>query len=415
MKKNIKKYYVDIGAMPFTTSNCTRNQFRIIANMSQIVDIIALQKAVNLVVPRFPMFTITMKKRWNSIREYNLQNMDIEITKYSNQFVPFDIYSDEPLFRVMYGKKFVCVEMFHTLSDANGCMALLNSILSCYYDILGMHFDKSTIIQYNSKIFEEEFDDDYFKYAENEKPQLSPTKSLFSKSFVIKSKKLPNRKGIVNTYSFDATLLKSVAKNKNMSVQEYLVNKLCVTFNDFKTELKSKKIIRIQMPIDLRKRFPSTTLRNFVGTTQFDTKSSDEISISQEFKKHIEVATSTKELKAFMWSAISLMYGVLRYIPRFIGDFMLKLGDKILGEKANSTSLSNLGDVTTALNKCGVISYEFIEGTPLYIPFLVSVISFNNICNITFSKNTSDECFEKQFLQKLNQDTILLLYKTTKQ
>lgn len=409
MQKLDRKYMVDIGAMPFTTSNCTRNQFRIIANLRQKVDHSTLQKAVNMVTPRFPMFTVAMKKRWNSLSEYKTQDIKIEVIKYSNQFKPFELYSGEPLFRVMYGEKFVCVEMFHTISDANGCLALLNSILSCYYELLGMEVDKSNIIQHDSEYAEEEFEDGYFKYATKEKAQISNTKSLLNKNFKIKSKAIPDRQGVVNIYSFDLEGLKNVAKDKNLTIHEYLVLVLCTTFGQIKSECNSKKITRIQMAINLRNRFPSKTLRNFVGTTQFETKSSDEKAIIQEFKKHMEIATSEKELTAFMWSAVSLMYGVLRFLPRFLGNFLLRTGDKVLGEKANSTSLSNLGIVKSNLNKCGVISYEFIEGTPLYIPFLVSAISYNNVCNIVFSKNTNNSTFEKLFLQRLKQDNITLL------
>ncbi len=50
------------------------------------------------------------------------------------------------------------------------------------------------------------------------------------------------------------------------------------------------------MAIDLRKRFECKTLRNFVGTTQFETKIIDDDIISQEFKKHIAIATNEKQL-----------------------------------------------------------------------------------------------------------------------
>ena len=409
MNNTNKRYKVEIGAMPFTTDNCTRNQFRLIANLNEKINIDILQKAVDLVIPRFPMFTVNIKKRWNSLVEYISQEMLIKITEYKSEFIPFEIFSEEPLFRIMYGKNFVCVEMFHTLSDANGCLTLLNSILSCYFELLGCDFNKINILTYDSECTDEEFEDGYIKYAAKEKALLSNTKSLFNKSFKLKCNSLPNRKGIVKVFSFDSIALKTVANNKNLSVQEYLVTALCQSFNKIKEQCKSNKIIRIQMAIDFRKRFASKTLRNFVGTTQFETKSIDETSISQEFKKHIHIATNEKQLKAFMWSAVSLMQKTLRFFPRFIGNILLRTGDKVLGEKANSTSLSNLGLIKNDLAKCGVTSYEFIEGTPLYIPFLVSVISFNGICNMVFSKNTTDDNFEKYFLQNLEKDNIPLL------
>ncbi|MDE6967272.1 MAG: hypothetical protein K2P12_01325 [Clostridia bacterium] len=403
-----KNYNIDIGGMPFALNNCTRNQYRIIANISENVNISILQKAVDMVVPRFPMFTVKMHKRWNSLRCITHNAMKIEISQYSNKFEPFDIYSDKPLFRVMYGEKFVCVEMFHILSDANGCIALLNSILACYYEIFGMKVVKKNIIDHKSACLEGEIEDSYFKYAKKTRAVLSTTKSITAKSFQQKCKSLPERQGIVCTYTFDVQSFKEAAKKYNATLHEYIVTSLCLAFNRMREECGNKKCVRIQMAINLRKRFPSESLRNFVATTQFDTKSYEKEIILQELKKHMEIATSERELQAFMWSAVSLMYGSLRFIPRFIGDFLLKTGDKILGEKANSTSFSNLGVVNNDLDKNGVISYEFIEGTPLYVPFLVSAISFKNICNIVFSKNTEDNLFEQYFLEELQKDNIIL-------
>lgn len=402
-----KKYAIDLGGMPFTLSNCTRNQYRLIAHLSQYVDINALQTAVNLVLPRFPMYTITINKKWNSLRELEVINTNILITKYQNKFQPFNIKSTEPLFRVMYGEKFICIEMFHSLTDANGCLTFLNSILACYYEVLGQQVDKTNIINFNSECKESEFEDSFFKYAEKTKAKINPAKSLFLKSFHNKCKVLPDRQGVVITYSLNVDELKKVAKQYNATLHEYLTTILCLAVNRLKTECNNKKCVRIQMPINLRKRYPSESLRNFVATTQFDTKNTDKQTILNEFKEYLKLATCDNELKAFMQSAVSLMHGVLRFLPRFIGDFMLKTGDKILGEKANSTAFSNIGVVNTNLHINGVESYEFIEGTPLYISNLTSAISFKNVCNFTFSKNTQDEKFEHYFLEELKKDNII--------
>ena len=54
MNMTNKRYKIDIGAMPFAIDNCTRNQFRLIANLFDDINLEILQKAVDLVVPRFP-------------------------------------------------------------------------------------------------------------------------------------------------------------------------------------------------------------------------------------------------------------------------------------------------------------------------------------------------------------------------
>ena len=308
----------------------------------------------------------------------------------------------------MYGKKFICVEMFHILSDANGCVAFLNSILSCYYELLGMKTDRTNIITTDSTPSQVEFEDSYFKYAKRSKSAINLTNSLAKKCFKLNCGNYLNEsEGEHITYSFNVEQLKSLSRKYNATVNEYAVTLICLAYAKIKNDCNSDKCIRIQMPINLRKRFPSKTLRNFVATTQFETFSDDKLTILQEVKKHMSIATSDKELKSFMWNAVFLMNGVLKVIPRIMGDFLLKSGDNLLGEKASSTSFSNIGLVENNLYKNGVVSMEFLAGTPKYVPFLLSAITYNNICNLTFSKNTRENLFEQYFLEELKKDAII--------
>lgn len=402
-----KKYLIDIGAMPFAFECGIRNQFRIIANMLQFVKVDILQKAVDKIVPRFPMFTINMSQKWNSMRELIVSDMKINVQKYQAKFTPFNLQSNEPLFRVMYGKKFICVEMLHILSDANGCVAFLNSLLYCYYELLGMKMDKTNIITIDSKANKDEFEDSYFRYARRSKSAINLTNNIAKKCFKLNCGNYLNEsKGEHITYSFDVEQLKSVSRKYNATINEYAVTVICLAYAKIKNDCNCDKCIRIQMPINLRKRFFSKSLRNFVATTQFETFSNDKLNILQEIKRHMSIVTSDKELESFMWNAVFMMNGVLKVLPRFIGDFLLKTGDNLLGEKASSTSFSNIGLVENNLFKNGVVSMEFLAGTPKYVPFLLSAITYNNICNLTFSKNTRENLFEKYFLEELKKDGI---------
>lgn len=70
----------------------------------------------------------------------------------------------------------------------------------------------------------------------------------------------------------------------------------------------------------------------------------------------------------------------------------------------SKTSFSNLGLVKNNLTKNGVLTYEVIGGNPMYAPFYVTTISYNGVCNVTFSRHIESDIFERYFLEELTKD-----------
>lgn len=409
MKYTGKTFTIPVGAMPFATISSTRSQFRIIANLDKEVDPVVLQRATDLTLPRFPMYTVTMKKRWHGLRTFNVADMKVDVEPFKAQRECYDINGKKPLFRVMYGDKFICVEFYHVLCDANGGIAFINCLTACYFRLLGQQVDMTGIPDYRDKATEEEFEDGYLRFAEKKKGSINPAKSFGNAQFRRKDKVIKNRGNVSTTYSFDMNALKAVAVSCGATVHEYLAAVLCLTFLRLRDESKSKRCIRLQMPIDLRKRFPTTALTNFVATTQFETYGGDKEQLIKEIRDYFKVATDADELKAFLYSGKTLMNATLKFFPRFISDFLVNLGDALLGERMSNTSLSNLGLIKNNLYKNGLLSYEVIAGNPKYAPFYVTAVSYNGICNISFSRHIESDIYEKYFLAELEKDDIVPL------
>ena len=406
MKYTGKKFTISVGAMPFATVSNTRSQFRILANLDKDVDAEVLQKAVDLVVPRFPMYTVIIRRRWHGLRTLQVADMHIDVEPFNPQREHYHRYAKKPLFKVMYEKNMICVEMYHILSDGNGGVAFLNCLLACYFTLLGEEVDMTNIVDWREKATEEEFEDGYLRFAENKKGKINNARSFGRSQFKYKDKVIKNRGNISTTYSFDVAELKNASKAFGATVHEYLAATLCLTFLRIRDEYGSKKCIRLQMPIDLRKRFPTSTLTNFVATTQFETFGGDKTQIISDIRKHFEIATHEDELKSFLNDGKNLMHRTLRFFPRFISDFLVDLGDTLLGERMSNSSFSNLGLVKNDLARHGVTDYEVIGGNPMYAPFYVTTISFNGICNISFSRHIESDTFEKYFLEELAKDGI---------
>ena len=406
MKYTGRKFTISVGAMPFATISNTRSQFRIIANLDKDVDPEILQKATDLVVPRFPMYTVIIRRRWHGLRTLQVADMKVNVEPFNPQREHYHRYAKKPLFKIMYEKNMICVELYHILTDGNGGVRFLNCLLACYFTLLGEDVDMTNILDWRDHATDEEFEDGYLRFAENKKGKINNARSFGRAQFKLDEKVIKDRGNVSTTYSFDLASAKPVAKSYGATLHEYLAATLCVTFLRLRDERGSKKCIRLQMPIDLRKRFPTTTLTNFVATTQFETFGGDKAQLIKELREHFEIATHEDELKSFLNDGKNLMHGVLGFLPRFISDFLVDLGDTLLGERMSNTSFSNLGLVKNNLAKNGVLDYEVIGGNPLYAPFYVTAISFNGICNISFSRHIESDVFERYFLEELSKDDI---------
>lgn len=407
LKYTGRKFTISVGAMPFATVSNTRSQFRVIANLDKKVDPEVLQKAVDLTVPRFPMYTVIIRRRWHGLRTLQVADMNVEAEPFNPQRVHYHRYAKKPLFKIMYGEKMICVELYHILSDGNGGVAFLNCLLGCYFELLGEEVDKTNILDYKDTATEEEFEDGYLRFAEKKKGKINNARSLGRAQFKLKDKVIKDRFNISTTYSFDLAAIKAASKSFGATLHEYLAAVICVTFLRLRDEQGSKKCIRLQMPIDLRKRFQTSTLTNFVATTQFETYGGDKKQLVDEIREHFKIATHEDELKAFLNDGKTLMHGILGFFPRFISDFLVDLGDTLLGERMSNTSFSNLGLVKNNLYKNGVTDYEVIGGNPMYAPFYITTISYNGICNLTFSRHIEGDTYEKYFLEELAKDGIV--------
>lgn len=110
------------------------------------------------------------------------------------------------------------------------------------------------------------------------------------------------------------------------------------------------KTIRLDIPVDLRQHFESSTTKNFFGLAFIEYKPgpSDEPleTVAKHIQDQLQAGTSIDNLKKRMNQMIALEKNpLLRFAPIFIKDLALKIAGKITA-----------GDVTTTVSSLGVIS-----------------------------------------------------------
>ena len=89
---------------------------------------------------------------------------------------------------------------------------------------------------------------------------------------------------------------------------------------------------------------------------------------------------------------------IIRLVPLFIKNIVMKAVFKSVGEKKSCLSLSNLGNVKVPEElKIYIKRFDFILGTQETSPYNCGVISFNDTMAINFIRDTKTAKLEYAF------------------
>lgn len=384
--------------------------YRITAVTKTKVDVNLFSQAVEEVLPRFPSFNVCLKKGifWNYFERAPRKPKPIRDLDFP--CAPFDL-SDTmfPLFRVLFDDYKICLECFHGVSDGRGALLFLNSILAHYIELSGTVIaDKSTVLDAKDMPTKEELEDSFSAYYTKQKLPKPKERAAYK----IKGEKLDD--GVVNTIIAEMPVdqIKEVAKKYDCSLTVLLTAAIgYVTY--FKKEKNNHKPIRISVPIDLRTRFPSKTLRNFSSYINVDVDGQnlsfeDVINI---FKEHF-AKINQDYLQSNINSNVKLQKNFfIKIIPWFIKSIILKTAFNIVGENYQTLAFSNLGAVSVPKEFENYIDrYEVNLGKSGYNTKSIGVVSFGNKLVLSFSSNIVENDTEKDyflFLRKLGIDVKL--------
>ena len=241
--------------------------FRLSADLTAPVHVGKLQEALDALMPRFPFFTVHLK---SGVFWYSLESSSHPVRLEKDSIYPCMRY---PLnrrgvfpFRIRVWKNRVAVEFSHILSDGSGAMIFLKALLAEYLHREGVERkDCGSILLPGESIVPDEDEDAFRRYGN---PSLPAPPRLE------KALRLPlnlERPGFykITTGIMNATVLHNRARDYGASVGEFLVAVMLDAFRimlvDMPESLRKKVIapIRINVPVNLRRYWPSPTLRNF--------------------------------------------------------------------------------------------------------------------------------------------------------
>ena len=384
------------------------NVFRVSAVFSEDVDPVILQLSVRDLRPRFPQFYSALHQGffW-----YYLEETKEHIKVHEDYAYPLTFMSRREVgksgLRVFYYKNRIAVEFFHSLTDGRGGITYLCNLAARYLERkYGIVVPEGKLIKnWQEKPRPEELEDSFLK---NAAPVASSRKDTVS--YHLKGRKEKGGFKHLTTGILDTEDLLQEAHKRKVSVTAFLSAVMASCIIDIQAErkhIKSRRPVKITIPVDLRKLYNSKTLRNFslVLNPGVDPRLG-EYNLEElcETIYHQLKAYATPQNMAGMIAANvkpqKLL--VLRLAPVFIKNFVMDLVYRQSGESGGSLNISNLGnlDIPDEM-KPYFERAEFIIGPQRSYPNNCSVISVNGKTYINMIRNIRESELERRFFSRL--------------
>jgi len=307
-------------------------------------------------------------------------------------------------FRVLVYENRIAVEFFHAITDGNGGLVFLKTLLAEYLEErYGISVPATDgVLDRLEEPSGEELEDSFLKYSGD--VSMSRREST---AFHLKG--VREKDGYLNAVSLSADVAEvhRLAASYGISITAFL----CAVMMQAIIEIQEEKIsdvrrrrpVKVLIPVNLRKIFDSRTLRNFVlyitpevnpGMGEY---TFEEICRSVHHQMGMEL--TAKRMGARITTNVNSEKSVfIKMMPLFVKNFAMKMVFNAIGERKSCLSLSNLGAVKLPdVMKPYVTRFDFVLGVQASAPYNCGVLSYGDRLYINFIRNTEEPELEAHF------------------
>lgn len=391
---------------PGQNSRSWSNIFRLCFHLKERIDPEKLEIALGKVLVRMPGFNVRMKNGffWHYLeRNPNkpIVSPDIKNPCYRIRFKENNGF----LFRVYYHDTRINVDFYHALCDGYGAVFFITSLVGQYLREMGYEISAGGFnLDLNESPREKELEDSYAKYADS-KVKFDRKDSWM---YHAKGTKLPMhmRHYTVGVMSFKD--IHRIAKSYGVTVTEFFAALLLdIHYRKQLRECKKQKEISVQIPVNLRKAFPSETFRNFVLCLRVKMNPNLGEYTFEEILRlaslQLRLANDPKTINSLMTQNMKIERNpIAKYIPLAIKDLGVAIGFAITGEQTTTTLLSNVGavqipeDMAEHIEKCALYT-----GAGKLNGARCGVLTFGDKLCFTFSNCYEESDIEREFFTRL--------------
>ena len=393
---------------PLSTGKKYSTVFRLSVVLKEKIEPAILEEAVNIALEKFSSFKVRLRKGffWYYF-EQNTKKQIVEKEKnYPCKFINPST-NNNYLFKVTYFDTKINIDIFHSLTDGNSGTEFFREIVYNYIELSHQKEFKEEIRTKRKIDFNTE--DSYIKNYNKKAKGNASTK----KAYKLKGKKI--KLGAISAIHeiIDFEQLKQKAKLSNSTVTQYLSAVLIYSiYEENYKKSKSTRPIKVCIPVNLKKYFPSKTLNNFFSYITIEINPEKENlkefnKILEFVKKEFEQKLTEEELIKTMSNNVKLGTNFfIRIIPLFLKKIIVRLS-YIEIRKYTTTTLSNIGRIGIIGKYQQYIEEFFLLIAPEPVEKIkCSACSFENKLVFTFTSILKDSNIEKRFYEFLKEQEI---------
>ncbi len=399
---------------PAAATATWNNIYRLSATLTEEVDRDCLQSALDVTVRRFPSIAVRLKRGafWYYLEEIAHAPRVLDEKSYPLVRMPFDDIR-HCAFRVIIYKKRIAVEFFHALTDGNGGLIFLKTLVAEYLtQKYGVTIPpEHGVLDRLEPPREEELEDCYLKHKGNvAKPRqesdsyrihgtLEEDGFCHVTTLLMKPKELldlAHRHGVTVTAALAAAFIKA-----SINLQ----------YEDVKNPKRMKKV-KVLIPVDLRRIFNRQTLRNFALYTtpgvdpRLGEYSFEELCHIVHHRMCLDI--SEKNMRSRIYTNVKDEENILlKLTPLFLKNIVMRTVFLLFGEKKSTLSVSNLGAVKLPdpMNEY-VERMDFVLSVQSNAPYNASVISYKDNLSLSIIRDIKEPRLEYALYKVLRDEGI---------
>ncbi|WP_276950206.1 alcohol acetyltransferase [Acetatifactor muris] len=409
-------YQLDLSAIVYPTLQ--RRDFSSVYRLSVVlkeeIRPEILQLALDRTLPRFPTYKAAIRKGlfWRYLEPNDRPGPFVqEDVKNPCQPMYFKA-NNRYLVRVYYFRNRIALEAHHSLGDGTGGMCVLLTLTATYLRMLGHEEIQNGgfVLNIADTPEEEELEDAYMRYAN---AKVCPPR-LEEKAYRVRGTAEEFYTLNIIDGIMSVSEVMAAAKRYNATITEYLNAVLLHALLTKQQEDRRVHLrpVKIAMPVNLRRFFPSVTLRNFITMIypgvdpRLGEYSFEEIVL--QVHNYIRYHLNEKLLRGdITTNAATQRNPFIRVVPLFIKDFVVRLFYTKVQDRNSSAGLTNMGAMKVPRGMEPYIErFDIYMGQPFSRRTNCAIISFGDILTVNFTSSIIEADVERHFFRKLVRDGI---------
>lgn len=345
---------LDNASKIFLAARSSRDSkvFRLSCELREDVQAELLQQALDETLRDFPLFRSCLRR---GIFWYYLEDCaDRPLVQEEKDLPCSPLYRpDKPglLFRVLYYRRRIHLEVFHSLTDGTGALWFLQALLVRYLVLEKGRALTEEEQQFLNPPYLEQMNEDSFSRLFSHQNRKQRTKVPRKKRSVyrVKGSRTPDKR--LNIVEFQLSLKEALARSKALDVTLtiYLTALFVQGVFQRMPECEKDKQLTISVPINLRKRYGSYSARNFFAAVTLQLQPEELESGLTTICRRLSEELQKKSSAEFLDRHLAQLQAYeenpfLRIMPRVLKDPILAFFNH-RGNRDISLSISNLGQL----------------------------------------------------------------------